>query len=67
MEKETFELISMLKECGASKETTISLLNEILDNPTKYIDNEDAIDELCQEKLDIDAYIALKNFKNIKN
>jgi len=47
------------------KETTLEIMHELLFNSNKYADNQDNIDTMLQEKLGIDLYITLKQYKNI--
>jgi hypothetical protein len=40
-------------------------MHELLFNSSKYADNQDAIDTMLQEKLGIDLYITLTQYKNL--
>jgi len=65
MEEEK-HIIETLANIGVEKETTLSIMHELLFNSSKYADNQDAIDTMLQEKLGIDLYITLKQHKKIK-
>ena len=64
MEKEYY-IIETLANIGVEKETTLEIMHELLFNSNKYADNQDNIDAMLQEKLGIDLYITLKQYKNI--
>ena len=64
MEKENY-IIETLANIGVEKETTLEIMHELLFNSNKYADNQDNIDTMLQEKLGIDLYITLKQYKNI--
>jgi len=64
MEKEYY-IIETLANIGVEKETTLEIMHELLFNSNKYADNQDNIDTMLQEKLGIDLYITLKQYKNI--
>lgn len=64
MEKESY-IIETLANIGVEKETTLEIMHELLFNPNQYADNQDNIDTMLQEKLGIDLYITLKQYKNI--
>ena len=64
MEKEK-NIIETLANIGVPKETTLEIMEELLFNSSKYADNQDAIDTMLQEKLGIDFYIALTQYKNL--
>jgi len=59
-------IIETLANIGVEKETTLEIMHELLFNSSKYADNQDAIDTMLQEKLGIDLYITLKQYKKIK-
>lgn len=65
MEEEK-HIIETLANIGVPKETTLEIMHELLFNSSKYVDNQDAIDTMLQEKLGIDLYITLKQHKKIK-
>lgn len=58
-------VIEILANIGVEKETTLEIMEELLFNSSKYADNQDAIDTMLQEKLGIDLYITLKQYKGI--
>ena len=64
MEKEYY-IIETLANIGVEKETTLEIMHELLFNSNQYADNQDNIDTMLQEKLGIDLYITLKQYKNI--
>jgi len=64
MEKEK-NIIETLVNIGVPKETTLEIMHELLFNSSKYADNQDAIDTMLQEKLGIDLYITLKQYKKL--
>jgi len=64
--KEETRFIGILADIGVEKETTIEILFELLDNSSKYVDNQEAIDNMLQEKLGLDLYISLIQYKNLK-
>ena len=59
-------IIETLANIGVEKETTLEIMHELLFNSSKYADNQDAIDTMLQEKLGIDLYITLTQYKSIK-
>jgi hypothetical protein len=65
MEEEK-HVIETLANIGVEKETTLEIMHELLFNSSKYVDNQDAIDTMLQEKLGIDLYITLTQYKSIK-
>jgi hypothetical protein len=65
MEEEK-HIIETLANIGVPKETTLEIIHELLFNSSKYADNQDAIDTMLQEKLGIDLYITLTQYKSIK-
>jgi hypothetical protein len=65
MEEEK-HIIETLANIGVEKETTLEIIHELLFNSSKYADNQDAIDTMLQEKLGIDLYITLTQYKSIK-
>ena len=65
MEEEK-HIIETLANIGVEKETTLEIMHELLFNSSKYVDNQDAIDTMLQEKLGIDLYITLTQYKSIK-
>ena len=66
MMEEEKHIIETLANIGVEKETTLEIMHELLFNSSKYADNQDAIDTMLQEKLGIDLYITLKQYKKIK-
>ena len=62
MEEEK-HIIETLANIGVEKETTLEIMHELLFNSSKYVDNQDAIDTMLQEKLGIDLYITLTQYK----
>ena len=64
MEEEK-HIIETLANIGVEKETTLEIMQELLFNSSKYADNQDAIDTMLQEKLGIDLYITLTQYKNL--
>ena len=58
-------IIETLANIGVEKETTLEIMHELLFNSSKYADNQDAIDTMLQEKLGIDLYITLKQYRGI--
>ena len=64
MEEEK-HIIETLANIGVEKETTLEIMHELLFNSSKYVDNQDAIDTMLQEKLGIDLYITLTQYKKI--
>jgi hypothetical protein len=53
-EKDYLKAVEILFNLGASKETTIEIMYEILFNSNKYADNQENIDIMLKEKLGID-------------
>ena len=64
MEKEK-HIIETLANIGVEKEITLEIMHELLFNSSKYADNQDAIETMLQEKLGIDLYITLKQYKKL--
>ena len=64
MEEEK-HIIETLANIGVPIETTLEIMHELLFNSSKYADNQDAIDTMLQEKLGIDLYITLTQYKKI--
>ena len=64
MEEEK-HITETLANIGVPKETTLEIMHELLFNSSKYSDNQDAIDTMLQEKLGIDLYITLTQYKKI--
>ena len=64
MEEEK-HIIETLANIGVPKETTLEIMHELLFNSSKYTDNKDAIDTMLKEKLGIDLYITLTQYKKI--
>jgi hypothetical protein len=62
MEEEK-HIIETLANICVEKETTFEIMHELLFNSSKYVDNQDAIDTMLQEKLGIDLYITLTQYK----
>ena len=59
-------IIETLANIGVEKETTLEIMHELLFNSSKYAGNEDNIDIMLQEKLGLELYISLKQYKKIK-
>ena len=55
MEEEK-QVIEALFNIGVQKETTLEIIHEVLFNATKYVDNQENLDVMLQEKLGIDLY-----------
>lgn len=64
MEEEK-HIIETLANIGVPKETTLEIMHELLFNSNKFAGNQDAIDTMLQEKLGIDLYITLIQYKNL--
>ena len=64
MEEEK-HIIETLANIGVPKETILEIMHELLFNSSKYSDNQYAIDTMLQEKLGIDLYITLTQYKKI--
>lgn len=58
-------VIETLANIGVSKEITLEIMHELLFNSSKYADNQDAIDTMLQEKLGINLYITLTQYKKL--
>lgn len=57
-------VFDVLYEIGVTKDVAKDIvINELFDNANKYAGNLDVIDEMLLEKLTIDQYISLKNYK----
>lgn len=63
--KEEKHIIETLANIGVPKEITLEIMHELLLNSSEYADNQDAIDTMLQEKLGIDLYITLKQYRGI--
>ena len=61
-EKHIFETLANI---GVPKQITLEIMDELLFNSSEYVDNQDAIDIMLQEKLGIDLYITLKQYRGI--
>ena len=61
-EKHIFETLANI---GVPKQITLEIMDELLFNSSEYVDNQDAIDTMLQEKLGIDLYITLKQYRGI--
>ena len=48
---------------GIETEKTLEICEELLDNSKLYAGNQDAIDSMLQDKLTIDEYISLTQYK----
>lgn len=59
------KIIETLVNIGVEKKTTIEIMHELLFNSSKYVDNQDAIDTMLQEKLGIDLYITLRQYTHL--
>jgi alkylhydroperoxidase/carboxymuconolactone decarboxylase family protein YurZ len=64
MEEEK-HIIETLANIGVEKETILEIMHELLFASSKYADNQEAIDTMLQEKLGIDLYITLTQYKNL--
>ena len=60
--EEIKKLIGAFYEIGVSKEVTLEIMHEILDNSSKYANKPDNINKLLTEKLDINQYIAVGSY-----
>ncbi|CAK0762579.1 hypothetical protein CCP3SC1AL1_300029 [Gammaproteobacteria bacterium] len=57
-------VFDVLYEIGVTKDVAIDIvINELFDNANKYAGKLDVIEEMLLEKLTIDQYISLKNYK----
>lgn len=61
MEEKLIQALNALKDAGATKEETLSIMYELVDNSSKYADKPEMVDELLKEKLTLDTYIALRS------
>jgi anti-sigma regulatory factor (Ser/Thr protein kinase) len=58
------KVFDALYEIGVTKDVAIDIvINELFDNASKYAGKLDVIEEMLLEKLTIDQYISLKNYK----
>jgi len=57
------KIIQAMYDVGIKKEKTLEILRELLDNGKIYVGNYEAIDSMLYEKLTIDEYIALTQYK----
>lgn len=58
------KVFDVLYEIGVTKDVAIDIvINELFDNASKYAGKLDVIEEMLLEKLTIDQYISLKNYK----
>ena len=58
------KVFDALYEIGVTKDVAIDIvINELFDNASKYAGKLDVIEEMLVEKLTIDQYISLKNYK----
>ena len=58
------KVFDVLYEIGVTKDVAKDIvINELFDNANKYAGKLDVIDEMLLEKLTIDQYISLKNYK----
>ena len=64
MEEEKL-IFETLANIGVPKQITLEIMDELLFNSSEYADNQDAIDTMLQEKLGIDLYITLKQYRGI--
>ena len=58
-------IIETLANIGVPKETTLEIMHELLFNSSKYVDNQEAIDTMLIEKLGVDLYITLIQYKKL--
>ena len=57
-------VFDVLYEIGVTKDVAKDIvINELFDNANKYAGKLDVIEEMLLEKLTIDQYISLKNYK----
>lgn len=59
--KEIEIVIGTLAKIGVQKEVTLSIMEELLDNSSKYADNQENIDLMLKEKLGDELYQKLNN------
>jgi hypothetical protein len=57
------KVISVFAEIGVPKETTIEIMNDLLENSAIYADNSEKISDMIQSKLSIDEYISFTQYK----
>jgi hypothetical protein len=57
------KVISVFAEIGVPKETTIEIMNDLLDNAATYADKPEKILDMVQSKLSIDEYISFTQYK----
>jgi len=57
-------VIGTLAKIGVPKDVTLSIMEELMDNASKYANNQEAIDLMLKEKLDDELYQKLKNITN---
>ena len=63
MKNDVNKVISIFSEIGVPKEKVNAITNELMDNSRVYVNNAEAIDVMLQERLGIDLYISLKQYK----
>lgn len=57
------KIISVFAEIGVPKETTIEIMNDLVENSAIYADNSEKILDMIQSKLSIDEYISFTQYK----
>jgi hypothetical protein len=57
------KMIQVMLDIGIKKEKTLEIFRELLDNSKLYAGNQDAINSMLQDKLTIDEYISLTQYK----
>lgn len=57
------KIVQIMYDIGIEKEKTLEICEELLDNSKLYAGNQDAIDSMLQDKLTIDEYISLTQYK----
>jgi hypothetical protein len=62
MVKDIVKVIGAFHDIGVSKEVTLEIMHELLNNSSKYSNQPENIDGLLQEKLDINQIISLKSY-----
>jgi hypothetical protein len=59
------KIIGAFADIGVSKEKTLEIMHDLLNNSAKYADNEEAVQQMIQEKLTLDEYISFSQHKII--
>jgi hypothetical protein len=57
------KIMQAMYDVGIKKEKTLEIFRELLDNSKIYVGNSEAIESMLSEKLTIDEYIALRQYK----